>query len=267
MMGDMDAPQRVSVLAVSSLVFGVLCCIPVVGLIAIILGASGLIRIREAEGRLGGKTLAIVGIVLGMLGTLGWLAVGVGVRRGYASAEAGLFKPTYAAMGAMDKQDWPKFRMLLEPKTSDSLSDADLETFRDAYQAQFGAFKGPASLGSVLMIPQPPGTPAFGGAVMPVPTEFQQGPAEVMLVADGTNTLGEILTGRMTASGGAVTANGHVTNIAIVGDGSKHLWLVDPMKSPKAKGPAGSRPPQPAPTAPSGPAGSSGTEAPGTGGR
>src|SRR5215471_14351758 len=76
---DSDRPQRVSALAVSSLVFGVLCCIPGLGLIAVILGAAGLIQTRDPEKRLTGRTLAVVGVILGLLGTVGWVGMLGGV--------------------------------------------------------------------------------------------------------------------------------------------------------------------------------------------
>src|SRR6185295_12076795 len=73
---------RVSDLAVSSLVFGILCCIPGSGLIGVILGGSGLLAIGRSDGRLSGRTLAFIGLLLGVLGSAGWLAIGVGIRQG-----------------------------------------------------------------------------------------------------------------------------------------------------------------------------------------
>ncbi len=53
-----------NVLAVVSLVTGLLCCPPV----ALITGFIGLQQVNQSEGRQGGKELAIIGIVLGCLG-------------------------------------------------------------------------------------------------------------------------------------------------------------------------------------------------------
>ena len=66
-------------LAVASVVFGLLCCIPGSGLIGTILGGAGLIRISQSEGRLTGRGMAFFGLVLGLFGTVVWLALGTGL--------------------------------------------------------------------------------------------------------------------------------------------------------------------------------------------
>jgi hypothetical protein len=259
LMDDIDAPQRVSALAVSSLVFGLLCCIPVVGLIAVILGATGLIKIRESEGRLGGKTLATVGIVLGLIGTIAWLAIAVGVKRGYAGFRQGLEQPTLTAMQAIENQDWPTARAFLDKRTSAALSDADLAAFRDAYHTQFGAFQGTATHVdfSLMFAPPPTGIPTHSG-MLPVPAEFQQGPAMIMLVEDNPNALNDVI-----LSG--ATTQGMVTNIAVTTGGQKHVWLIDPLKTPsRGQGPAGATGGTPAPSGATGLSGPTG--APGSSG-
>src|SRR5262245_11130022 len=89
-----DVRARVSGLAVSSLVFGWLCCIPGSGLIGTILGGAGLVSISKSDGRLSGRTMAFIGIVLGLLGTALWLAVGVGARQMMAATDRNVFEPT-----------------------------------------------------------------------------------------------------------------------------------------------------------------------------
>lgn len=69
MSSSTEAP-RTSALAVASLVFGVLACVPFLGLLAILLGAGALLRIRSAEGRLGGSAFAAVGLSMGAFNVL-----------------------------------------------------------------------------------------------------------------------------------------------------------------------------------------------------
>jgi type IV pilus assembly protein PilA len=62
----MNAPQKIptSGLAVASLVFGILFCVPLAPLVGFILGLFALSQISKSRGALGGRGLAIAGIVL-----------------------------------------------------------------------------------------------------------------------------------------------------------------------------------------------------------
>jgi hypothetical protein len=77
------APKQNNIAAIISLITGILGCIPGVSLIAIVLGIVGLSKAGKPN--VGGKGLAIAGIILGVLGTLGWagggLAIGLGARK------------------------------------------------------------------------------------------------------------------------------------------------------------------------------------------
>lgn len=249
MLGDLDAPPRISGLAVAALVCGILCCIPVVGLMAVILGGASLVAIRQAEGRLGGKTLAIVAIVLGSIGTVAWGAIYYGARQGYISYTKGAVEPAQAALRGIEVKDWKAAKDLLEPGVRAKLTDADWAVFADGIGAKFGLVQGqPTSMDWSVINPQ--GVPAHATFV-PVFVEFQQGPGVVFLISDTSN----ILTG--VVYGGDV--RGNVTNILVQGRG-KQLWLIDPMKAPSAGAAPAPKPeaPQTAPTGPTGATGSSG---------
>jgi hypothetical protein len=73
--------QRTSGFAITSLVLGILgvLCLPVFGVLGLIFGILGLREISRAEQGMGGRGMAISGIVLGSIGTLltALLAVGV----------------------------------------------------------------------------------------------------------------------------------------------------------------------------------------------
>src|SRR2546426_4005242 len=64
-------------LAITSLIMGILSCIPGVGLLAILFGALGMGKAKDP--RVGGKGMAIVGIVLGLISIVAYAAVGYGV--------------------------------------------------------------------------------------------------------------------------------------------------------------------------------------------
>jgi hypothetical protein len=77
------APKQNNGPAIASLVFGILGCIPfVTGLLAIVLGAVGLRKARDPY--VGGKGLAIAGLLLGVLSVTLWALLGRGAYNLYA---------------------------------------------------------------------------------------------------------------------------------------------------------------------------------------
>lgn len=225
-MGDepvLDTPSRVSGLAVSSLIFSLICCIPGSGLIGTILGGAGLVAISKSEGRLSGRTLAFIGVVLGVLVTGFWLALGVGLRQGVVIAEREIFKPAVAMAQAMESQDWAAAHKLIDPKVSED----ELKAFAEKIKTDFGSIVGlPQQMDFSKMFPSQGGpavTLPSGSTVLPLPLEFKQGAATVFLVTDSPTTLGDVFLNHG-------TLDGKLTNIGVVGNG-KEVWLVDTKKS------------------------------------
>jgi prepilin-type processing-associated H-X9-DG protein len=72
------APPRTSGLAVASLVCGILgLCVPVIGgLVGLVLGIIGLVKVNRSAGALAGGGLAVAGIVVSAIGVLFWLIAG-----------------------------------------------------------------------------------------------------------------------------------------------------------------------------------------------
>jgi hypothetical protein len=71
-------PKRTNGPAIASLVCGVLGCVPfITSLIAIGLGIIGLKKAKDPQ--VGGKGLAIAGLILGILGIGGWTLFGGGI--------------------------------------------------------------------------------------------------------------------------------------------------------------------------------------------
>jgi hypothetical protein len=69
--GHADGRRRTNGPAIASLILGVLGCVPfITGLLAILLGIIGIRKTRDPL--VGGKGLAIAGLILGMVSVLGW---------------------------------------------------------------------------------------------------------------------------------------------------------------------------------------------------
>src|ERR1051326_5420777 len=200
-----EARARVSGLAVSSLVFGILCCIPGSGLIAAILGGSGLIAISHSERRLSGRTMAFIGLVLGILGCAGWLAIGIGARREIAVIQTRLVDPSVATVQAPGNKDWAGARKLFAP--SAGITDDQLKDFAARVEALFGP---PLNSQSNITLEQILGdkpTAAVEAAgdnavPLPVPIEFQNGKASVILVLKSQAAFGDVVFGGNIAEGG-----------------------------------------------------------------
>jgi hypothetical protein len=234
------AQARVSALAVSSLIFGLLCCLPGAGLIGVVLGGAGLIRISQSEGRLGGRALAFVGLALGLFGTALWLSIAVGGMYGLTRlAEYG------TVIKDFQKPDLTAARGMLSPTASSALSDESAAAFKSALDAELGAYqrlpKGLAEwftdYGRVGDAINRAGTSTQTGPKIqiPLPGHFDKGVALIMIYADGTAT----------GSTGAAA----VTNIAIHAPSGKIIWLIPPEGGNGAKPPVETPAPPPTPDA------------------
>jgi hypothetical protein len=247
--GDFDLPprQRVSILALSSLVTGLLCCIPGMGLVSLILGASGIIAISRAEGRLAGRGLAVAGLILGLIGSIYALAVGVVT---YATqGELHRYGSTYALI---QSQDVNGLKARLTPTTAALVTNETVAHFHDQVQADWGRFiatpKGISDwIRSYMEVShalqgspvQPSGT--FTSNLMPVPVKFDKGTALIMFILD-----------RSRSGGGALGAA--IENMAILDRTGRPTWLVDPTLTPGAAPYIPAQPPAPVQTAPAQPA-------------
>jgi len=69
-MAEIKSATRRSGKAVASLVFGLLSFVPLVSILAIVLGHLALSNIRKSAGKLGGGQFAVTGLVFGYLGLL-----------------------------------------------------------------------------------------------------------------------------------------------------------------------------------------------------
>ncbi|MBC7834579.1 MAG: DUF4190 domain-containing protein, partial [Phycisphaerales bacterium] len=119
---DTPADQRVSVLAVVSLVCGILCFIPVVGTIGVVLGIASLFLIAGSQRRLTGKGLAIAGIVLGMLGTVAWGGIVIGFSQMATIAGRDVVVPAAGAMTLIESGKSDELKKYFAPDVAARLT-------------------------------------------------------------------------------------------------------------------------------------------------
>lgn len=118
-------PQRsTSVAAVMSLILGILGCIPVVTSIAAVI--CGIVGIKKTSNPLvGGRGLAITGLILGLLGIAGWALFGGTVYFGWQEAKKQLAQQAQPFINAVIDGDIQK------AATYTSLSVEEIASLRD----------------------------------------------------------------------------------------------------------------------------------------
>ena len=226
---------RVSALAVSSLVFSLVCCLPGTGAIAAALGGGALVSIGKSQGRLSGRPLAIVGLVLGLLFSALWIAVALGVSATWANVRQGVTP----ALTAFENADVSKIKPLMTADLANAVGDEQLLRFSAEMKQKLGRPEGlPTNLITVVqfylglmsggslppayvaqMMAKPP-TALF----VPVPVEFTKGRATVLLQLPAD--------GRAQASSG--NFNGILRNVIILmADGTEIKLLPDDVVSGK----------------------------------
>jgi hypothetical protein len=117
-------PARTSGAAIASLICGILLCIPVLTqLLAIILGFVGI----KSAGRPGvsGKGMAITGLVLGLLGLLGWAGFGATIYYGWQQAKVQMAQQAQPFVNAIAAGDVEKAKQFT------SIGEAELTSLKD----------------------------------------------------------------------------------------------------------------------------------------
>lgn len=247
-----DLPiARTSRLAIASFVMGMLCCVPLLGSAAVITGAFGVYNISQSKGRLDGRPLAIMGMVLGMLSLVFWVGAVLGVASMLKNVQAHVIVPTENAMLAIDRGDWAVARTILKPGLV--VTDEQWSRFRDAYQAPLGKFVKLhadltmdeairfASHRTVLIVPRAGQLPL----PIPIPYRFDKGTAKVIPIVSSNLSFMDLLWENK-------SIEGTVENLAVVVDGQTTIFLLPfesgtPAPSPPAPAPTPSTPPAPAP--------------------
>lgn len=131
--GGMPQAPKSNGLAITALIMGILSCIPGVGLLAVLFGFLGMGKAKDP--RVGGKGLAVVGLLLGLLGTLGWAYAGYkgyqawGYLKGMAEPAAGFFQ-------GMADGDFAKAKSY----TTNSVSEAEIRAAQETMKSM-GKYK------------------------------------------------------------------------------------------------------------------------------
>lgn len=142
--GDTMPPeQRTSALAITSLVLGILslvgCCLTGVplGVPAGLIGAIALVRIGSSQGRLGGRGLAIGGIVTGTIGLVLQVVmfVAAGQLAGMMNSQA---KSTFSTIEGGDSS---AVASVMSTSAMAQVDETRLKAFRAEYQKQVGTFQ------------------------------------------------------------------------------------------------------------------------------
>lgn len=230
--------ERTSIMAIVSLVLALICFVPGLGVLAAILGIAALFMIGGSRGRVGGKGLAISGLIIGLLVSALWIGFAIGASKFYKMAVETVAKPGAEVVAAAGSGDFEAARKILVPATANALTDEDFKRFRAEYEAELGAFKGLpdgpmqylqhyGALGPLMQ--------RFQGRqdVVPLPGLFDNGPG--LLVVELDQSAAQPKPG----SGVLIP----VKNIMILAPSEKQFTLHDPTKS-------SGTPPSVAPTPP-----------------
>lgn len=128
-------PTRTSVLAIVSLVSGLLFCIPVLPqALGVILGIAALIAVGRSAGRIKGRGLAIGGIVASTLSIVGW---GVASLAFYYTLGIPA-QPVERFLVDLQAGDVETARVFLTEETSDAMSDSELVAFGSRLEKEYG---------------------------------------------------------------------------------------------------------------------------------
>lgn len=199
-------PERTSILAVLALICAVVCIVPGLGLLGVLLGVGALMGIGASQGRIGGKGLAISGVVIGLLVTLLWAGAAYGAGQAWKIFEQQIAGTLTSKVQAIEQGDFDTARSLFTTAVQPEVTDEALTAFRDAYTAQLGSLQGPpdgfgafmkayAGLGQVMQQYQ------GRNDVIPVPVNFANGQALMLVFID------------QTASGGSADLSGMVKDL------------------------------------------------------
>jgi len=190
-------PDRTSIMAIFSLVFGIGgCCLAITSIPAILLGVFGLFGISRSKGRVGGTGLGIAGILIGIISLALWIGLllgGGGMIKTFLNQLGGTVETALLEVQA-DNFDAARLE-LTGPLTN--TTDAELIAFRESYRSTLGDLVSkPDGLGdwwagyaAVIELFEP-----YSGqqGYMPMPMHFDSGWALVIYVMDTQSTNGNM---------------------------------------------------------------------------
>ncbi|MBL8962480.1 MAG: DUF4190 domain-containing protein [Phycisphaeraceae bacterium] len=225
---DVLEPERMSILAILALVFGLICFIPLLPLLGIVCGISGLISINRSRGRLAGTGMAIAGLILGLLFTALQGAIGLGMVKALQMVSKEMVAPASALASSLDNQDFEAVRQSLVVAARPLATDEAGRAFRDGYRDELGAFKSIpegwdlvmayASLGSQFQSMQNLQGVQGRNDLLPFPATFEKGTGLLLLTFEQP-------------SNNAVPGKDRIfyfKNVALIMPSGKVINLIDP---------------------------------------
>ncbi len=139
---DYEGPQRLSIAAVLSLVSSIICCIPGMGVLGVLLGLLGMMSISRSNGRLTGMPAAVIGMALGVLVTVGWVAIGIGAGSAYNFWQVNITQPMSRLIEGAYAGDVTAVRTEMTVGGAGQVTDEEIIAFGKAMDAEFGPFQG-----------------------------------------------------------------------------------------------------------------------------
>jgi hypothetical protein len=130
-------PPRTSILAISSLVTSLICCIPGLSVIGTLLGVVAMFRISSSNGRRRGTGLALAGIILGILVSLAWVMMAIGA----VSAAKEFSRSMGQMVNVLKAPTADELRNGLAPALGAKVTDEKWNAFKAEIEAEIGTFK------------------------------------------------------------------------------------------------------------------------------
>ncbi len=191
-------PDRTSIMAIMSLIFGVGgCCLGLTSIPAILLGIFSLLGISRSKGRVGGTGFGIAGLLIGIITLALWGgAIGASVY-GLNQMVSIYGVKTEQIFLDIQADNFDSSRALMRSPAADS-SDEQLMLFRESYQAAMGdVISKPDGIGDLIS-----GYVAVGEAIqpyngrpgyIPIPMRFDSGFGLVIYVMElSSNQSGDL---------------------------------------------------------------------------
>lgn len=224
----LPGPTRTSIAAILSLVCGILgliaCCVPIAGpvfgVIGLLFAVFAFLAIGRSEGQVGGRGLAVGGMVCSIIA----LVVGIFVVVGMNLATTMIGK--YGQAVEIAQSDDPsRLTEVLTSSSTQRLTPEEIETFKVESFGSLGKFKrvtpGMLPLFSTfgklgpLMGSIPPGYQGGGYGMLPMPGEFEKGNGIILVIVDQSEQAPQWQMGK-------------VVNVGVAPEGGPITWLLDP---------------------------------------
>ncbi len=191
-------PARTSAMAVLSLVCSLICCIPGFSVLGVLFGGLSLLAIGMSGGKVKGVGLAISGLIIGIVLTVVWVVIIIGVMQ-----MAGLFNQMVdPALKAVEARDRDAVQATFVVTAHSALDENRVAEFADIMAQDYGTYErmpdGMGELisefGTIFQDPQV-GTATqaaqakYGqNGVFPMPAKFDSGWHAIMIYMDSTGT-------------------------------------------------------------------------------